>query len=409
MVIHGDAPESGELVTPQRSVAQRKVLVALLVYNGRSFVPRAVTSAARLQIGGDHSVDVVVFDDASPDPGFSEALDAQCRSLGVGYYCTPRNLGIPRNMNLGLLRAESAGYDYVVILNSDVIVPRNMIDSLVDSAESNGSIGSITAWSNNVSIFSLPNDDPDFHVGHIETVDHISELMRSEFASTVIDLPTGVGFCMMMSRSAIDEVGLFDPVFGRGYCEEVDWCQRAYESGLRNVLAPGVFVYHMGSASNREAGILAPGEKTVHTNEAIIDLRYPSYRDRLAEWTAKATIAPVVQRGLHRLVQHAALTHGYLVDASWLRRTPEPSLDQRVHISINPDGPAPLVEAVTAGWRCPIPIGNDGILQAIAAFVGCQPTEVRLMDRGTIAERLQQEATDAGVTVSTLRRYPERV
>lgn len=391
------------------STNAKRVLVALLVYNGRSFVPRAIASAARLQNTGRNAVDVVVFDDASPDPGWTGELESLCGSLGVGFYSTPRNLGIPRNMNLGLLRGESANYDYVVILNSDVIVPLNMVDSMVDVAEANPSVGSVTAWSNNVSIFSLPNDDPNLNLGDAVTVDAVSEAMRAEFSNLAVDLPTGVGFCMMISRHAIDEVGLFDPVFGRGYCEEVDWCQRATERGLRNVLAPGAFVFHIGSATNREAGILAPGEKTVNTNEAIIDLRYPWYRDRLAEWTASGVIDPIVQRGLQRLVRDACARHGYLVDASWLRRNAEPSLDERVRITINPDGPDPLVEASVGGWRCAIPVGQPGILEAIAEFVGCRPTEVRLMDRGAIAERLQREADAAGVPVASLRRYPERV
>ncbi len=39
------------------------------------------------------------------------------------YYCTPRNLGIPRNVSLGMLTAVKRGYDYVVISNSDVLYP----------------------------------------------------------------------------------------------------------------------------------------------------------------------------------------------------------------------------------------------------------------------------------------------
>ncbi len=396
-------------ITEVSVVPRRKVLIALLVYNGRAFVPAAVSSAARLQTVGPHSVDVIVFDDASPDPGWSDELSRLCLSLGVGFYTSPRNLGIPRNMNLGLLRAEAAGYDYVVILNSDVIVPLNLVDSMVDVAESNASVGSVTPWSNNVSIFSLPNDDSESHLNDVRSVDRVSETMRAEFGTTAIDLPTGVGFAMMVSRNAIADVGLFDPVFGRGYCEEVDWCQRAHELGLRNVLAPGAFVYHIGSATNREAGILAPGEKTVHTNESIIDLRYPDYRSRLAAWSDSDVIKPVVDRGLARLVRDAAATHGYLVDCSWLRRSAEPSLDQRVRITINPDGPEPLVEAAVSGWRCAIPVSDTGILEAIATFVGCAATEVRLMDRGPIAARLQAEAEAAGVPIAHLRRYPERV
>lgn len=398
-----DAPEHADDQSPAR------VLCAILVYNGRSFVPRALESAARLQGAGSHHTDVLVLDDASPEPGFSDDLARWCADLGIACYRSPRNLGIPRNMNLGLLHAEEGGYDYVVILNSDVVLPNNLVDRLVAAHRSGPRIGTVTAWSNNASIFSLPNDDPDRHLADLATVDAVSGRLAEEFGDEVLDLPVGVGYCLSISREVIAEVGLFDPVFGRGYCEEVDLCRRAHGAGWRNVLALGVFAYHAGSATNREAGILQPGEQTVHTNERIIDQRYPTYRHELADWCAGDPMAPLVSRGLAAIVQGAAEERGALVEASWLRRVADDLLDTRVRIAIEPDGPSPLVEARVQGWRCPVPVGGDGILAGIAAFLGTDVGSVNLHDRGDVAERLAAEAAARGIRVGDLRRYPERV
>ena len=388
---------------------RKRVLVAILVYNGRAFVPRALASAAQLRRTSSHDVDVLVLDDASPDPGWTSELRDICEHLGLGFYASPRNLGIPRNMNLGLLRAEAAGYDHVVILNSDVVLPANMIDGLLAVAATDPKIASVTAWSNNASIFSLPNDDADRFLADAPTVDAVSRFLAEEFGDEPIDVPVGVGFCMCISKEAIAEVGLFDPVFGRGYCEEVDWCRRAVTLGWRNVLAPSVFVYHIGSASTRLAGLLAPGEQTVHTHEEIVDQRHPDYRGEVAAWHAKGGVEAVVDRGLRGLVAAAAAERGYVLDATWLRREPEDHSDDRVRITINPDGPSPLVEASAHGWRCAILVGPDGILAAVGAFVGCPPSQVRILDRGSVATALETDALAAGVPVHSLRRYPERV
>ncbi len=392
---------------------RRRVLIAMIVYNGRAFVPRAVESAARLQRLSAHTVDVLVLDDASPDPGWSEALEALCGEQQVGYYRSPRNLGIPRNMNLGLLRAEASSYDYVVILNSDVIVPANMADQLVSAAErpspDGRRVASVTAWSNNASIFSMPNEDADRFLANQRTVDQVSEDLAREFADEVVALPVGMGFCLCISKEAINEIGLFDPVFGRGYCEEVDWCCRATEAGWSHRLVPTTYAYHMGSATNRLAGLLQPGEQTVHTNEAIIDHRYPNYRSRVEAWETGGGVARTVERGLVGLVKEEARRHGYLVDATWLRRQPVDPFDQRVRISINPDGPASLVEATGGGWRCEVPLVDGAILAGIADFLGCPPTEVRLLDRGRISSQLAADAPLRGVPLRNLHRYPERV
>lgn len=385
------------------------MLVAILVYNGRAFVPRALASASALRLTSRHDVDVLILDDASPDPGWSEELQGICARLELGYYVSPRNVGIPRNMNLGLLRAEAAGYDHVVILNSDVVLPANMIDGLVAVSASGPNIASVTAWSNNASIFSLPNDDADRFLADAPTVDSVSHVLQEEFGDQAVDVPVGVGFCMCISKEAIAEVGLFDPVFGRGYCEEVDWCRRAVSLGWRNVLAPSVFVYHIGSASTRLAGLLAPGEQTVHTHEEIVDQRHPDYRGDVQQWRAEGGVDSIVARGLRRLVATAAAQRGYVLDATWLRREPEDHTDDRVRITINPDGPSPLVEASANGWRCELPVGPEGILAAVGDFVGCPPSQVRILDRGSVASLLELDALAAGVPVRSFRRYPERV
>lgn len=408
-----------------------RVLVAMIVYNGRDFVPRALTSASRLPAESKCQVDVLVLDDASPDEGWSDECAELCTDLGIQYYCTPRNVGIPRNMNLSLLRAESAGYDYVVVLNSDVIVPTNMVDQLVLAARSREKIATVMAWSNNVSIFSLPNSDHERYLTSTDYIDSISAELAAEFGTEAVHVPVGVGFCLCIPKEAIAEVGLMDPVFGRGYCEEVDWCRRAVERGWENVLAPSTFVYHIGSASTRLAGLLGPGEKTVHVHEDIIDQRHPDYRPEVEAWEATGAITDVINRGLLTLVRNAARTRGYVVDATWLRRaggSPSSANVQggvtvgpatgasgrgpgtgRVQITINPDGPASLVEAFVDGWNHPIAVGEDGILAAIADFVGQPAAVVRIWDRGRIAELLTAEGEKSGLNVQQLHRYPERV
>jgi GT2 family glycosyltransferase len=378
-----------------------KILVAFLVYNGRPFVPRALRSTARLASTSRAQVDVLVLDDASPDPGWSAELASLSSGLGVGYYRTPRNLGIPRNMNLGLLRCLDGGYDACVLLNSDVVVPANLIDALVDAAAQPGMrIGSVTAWSNDVSMFSLPNS---------------AETLDTEFAGATIELPVGCGFCLYIPRGAIEAVGVMDPVFGRGYAEEVDWCCRATEAGFHHVLALSAFCFHMGSATTASAGVLMKGMRTVTTNEAIVDMRHPWYRDALRQWPHRDLLDETKSRAVRRLVVAAAQSRGVVIDATWLEREDptaaqtEPGPDPVVRVVVRPDGPEPVVEAHVDGWQLSIPVRGDGPMEAIAGLLGVTPSQVRLHDVGGVAGRLAVEAVAGGVAVQRLVRYPERV
>ncbi len=174
-----------------------RILITLLVYNGEEFVGPCLASLARLD-SGPHTIDVLVLDDASPAPGWSDRCREMTNELGFGYYRTPRNLGIPRNMNLGMLRAVDAGYDAVILLNSDVILPSNLVPTLIRPLIEDPSISSTTAWSNNASVYSIPNSDPDNLAENPRTIDWLSERLDEEFDGQAITIPSGVGFCMAL-------------------------------------------------------------------------------------------------------------------------------------------------------------------------------------------------------------------
>ena len=65
---------------------------------------------------------------------------------------------------------------------------------------------------------------------------------------------------MALPTAKINEVGLMDPVFGRGYSKEIDWCQRSHAMGYRSVLVPSCFVYHAGSWTRNPEGLAGDGD-----------------------------------------------------------------------------------------------------------------------------------------------------
>lgn len=289
-----------------------RVLLALTVYNGRSVVPAALASVARLS-HDVADVDVVVLDDCSPEPGFSENCAEWCAQYGLQYYRSPRNLGIPRNVNLGLLAAMEGGYDYVVISNSDVIYGRNAVDQLVLSAQTDARIGSVTAWSTNVSIYSIPNIDPDRFLGDQSTTDEVSNALAERFGQHALDIPAGISFAMLIPVPVLRVVGLMDPVFGRGYCEETDWSLRSLAAGFRITLGLGAFVYHAGGGSTVDAGMLLPGQTTVPANERIVDLRHPEFRRQVDAFFESQVMTSLHSDAIDAIIHRSVSQSGYSV------------------------------------------------------------------------------------------------
>jgi GT2 family glycosyltransferase len=390
-------------VTEQQAEPAR-TLVAVLVYGGAEFVPACIESAARLVVPGQ--VDVLVLDDCSPDSDWSRTVRAQCGTSGVGYYRSPRNIGIPRNMNLAVLRAASEGYDYVAITNSDVVFPANLVSAMVDTAQSDPSIASVTAWSNHVSSFSLVNFDPIRTLGSRSSVDRVSTLLERHFRGRAIDIPVGVGFCMLLPVSMIEAVGLFDPIFGRGYCEEVDWCLRADQFGFRNVLAPSAFVYHIGNATTKNVGVLEHWETSDPANEAIIDLRYPYYRERLLEWDGATAFDDLRDEAATELIMEGAREFGYVVEVAAIPRQ-EPRDETRFVLS--PDGDPHSVYATQQAFEVTMRLDAGPVLDVLERRIGTKPHAIVVRDRSDRGRELAEAGAARDIPVIDTYNYPQLV
>ena len=240
----------------------------------------------------DASVPVMVIDDASPDARITPLLaQAQRTDARLHVRRNPQNLGFVGTVNLGL--ALLAGHD-VLILNSDTLPTAGFLARIQACAATDARIASITPWSNNAEICSLPrfcraNPVP-------ADLDAVAAACAQE-SEAGIDLPTGVGFCMWMRRAALQAIGDFDgATFGRGYGEENDWCRRAAAHGWRNVLCPSAYVAHVGHASFADTGCAPGGE-----NLRRLNARYPGYNSIVADFIARDPLAEVRDRIAARL------------------------------------------------------------------------------------------------------------
>ena len=383
---------------------KQRVLHCITVYNGRSFVPRAIASALRMARASDAEVDVLILDDASPEPGWSEELEKLCDTSGAIYYRTPRNLGIPRNVSLGLLTAVEHGYDFVTINNSDVIFPKSLVNTMLPIA-SQPRMGSVTAWSNNVSIYSIPNEDPDEYLGSQEIVDRISDICTETFHHDAVDIPAGISFCIMMPTSVVQDVGVMDPCFGRGYCEETDWSLRSLAAGYRLCLAPAAFVYHQGRGSNQAAGLVSAGATTVPANEAIIDMRYPNFRAEVGAFIQSRKMEALWTRAQEAIIGDIARKDGYDINIGWLDM---PATSGQVSVNLRADAAGLYGKASALGFSTRVDLTGPDPLAQLQARLGGKSRVVKISDRRVIPEDTMS-AILAGAEKVTPYRYPGRV
>ena len=261
-----------------------RVAVVVPVFKGLEVTQVCLASVQAA--AGSVPAEVIVINDASPEPALADYCRRFCAESGSHLIEHDTNLGFVRSVNEGM---QAAGQADVILLNSDTEVPPRWLERVMTLADQYPDAASITPFSNNATICSYPHFCLDNPIVSGHDVSSLDQLVSSANAGEVVELPTGVGFCMYLRRAALDEIGDFDEAaFGRGYGEENDWCMRASAAGWRHLLCGDLFVFHAGGASfGQDAKDLQASAM------AVLESRYPDYNKQVAQFVERDPIEPL--------------------------------------------------------------------------------------------------------------------
>ena len=262
------------LVAPGPPAAPPMATLLVPVHNAADLLREALD---RIERHSGARWRLVLVEDASTDPALRPWLEAWCadpaRAERVTLLVNETNLGFVGSVNRGLAHAAAHWPDDpVVLVNSDAMVPQGWLSRLL-APLADASVASVTPMSNAAEIFTLPAicRCHDLPPGAVDTLDAAAAGLNP--AATMAEAPTGVGFCMAMAPRFLARIPAFDPVFGRGYGEENDWCQKARALGGRNLGIGNLVVEHRGAAS---FGTVEK-QRLLERNLAEIARRYPGY------------------------------------------------------------------------------------------------------------------------------------
>jgi GT2 family glycosyltransferase/glycosyltransferase involved in cell wall biosynthesis len=260
----------------QRTPAHWAVDVVVPVYRNVEETRRCLESLLASDLPADARL--LVYNDQSPEPAVTEYLRGLATQGRILLRENEHNLGFVGTVNRAMRESLAApGRDAVLLLNSDTEVANDWVQRLCAHAAADATVASVTALSNNATICSFP------HIGANDFPEGISVAEMDALAARAnpgvsVDIPTAVGFCMLIPLACLREVGLFDEeAFGKGYGEENDFCLRAAARGYRHLLATDVFVRHVGEVSFGSTS--SPGKENAGR---IILERYPDYNALVA-------------------------------------------------------------------------------------------------------------------------------
>lgn len=224
-------------------------------FNGEELLPPLLGSLQSSLSAAQYEWEIIVADDASTDG--SRTLVAE-RFPRVRLVVGDQNLGYGGNCNRG---AAAASGEYLAFVNSDISLDGDVFKPLVEKLE--GSSG----------VFALM---PLVFAEALRRVENLQEMWISrglpwlrpvqdiivedwqEAAGILGDRLRTAPLCgafFVCRREHFNELGGFEPAFGRAYWEDVDLGYRARRMGLATVICTDAVVKHAHSQTlNRVLG-----------------------------------------------------------------------------------------------------------------------------------------------------------
>lgn len=214
----------------------KPVSIVIVSYNSKDVMKACIDSIRINNISS--SYEIVVVDNASTD-GITEWLESQNDIVLIQ---NQDNKGFGAACNQGI-KASSPDND-IFLLNNDTFVPANAIFWLRMGLYENDSVGATSCMSNNGALQNIT-----------EVFNSVTEYVHYAVKNNIPEYNPYekkvwlAGFAMLIKRTVLDQTGLLDLRYGKGYYEDDDLGVRIQKAGYQCVLCHNSFIFHCGSLS----------------------------------------------------------------------------------------------------------------------------------------------------------------
>lgn len=314
--------------------------VVIPVYNAPELTRRCIDSVVYCLSPSIR--DIHIQDDAS-DAETRQMLD-QLPYDHIHVHHAAKNQGFGGSVNEAVARSDAT---YVLILNSDTVASEDFLPTLCQVFAADPQLAVIIPGGNE---YARYDEAQYLHRpgGYIQT-----HRLR--------------GYAFLIRRDVFEEIGGFDPAFGRGYYEDVDLGRRLDLRGWRLGVYTGAHIEHKGGGS---FGRGRSFRELVRRNRNIYFLRYPNARRKVLLLSGNFPLTHFPSSLLYA-VENVFQEGGYV---DWL--APEPK-GQLLSLQMRKRSPGmALVELLFRSWRwdkrfCEVWILPNVPRPLAALFISC--------------------------------------
>jgi GT2 family glycosyltransferase len=269
------------------------VSIIILTTNALEMTKEQLLDLSKVDIG---SIDAecLVVDNGSKDGTEETIKNYKLPNMKYKFIQSGANLGFAGGNNVGIRDALRRGYKYILLMNNDLILPKDIVKKLVDFMEDNPDAGLASPkmyfakgyefHKNRYKKSELGNVF--WYAGGILDKDNVysthrgvDEVDNSQYDKTE-ETDFANGACVIIRRDVFKKIGLLDAGFFL-YWEDADFSVRAKRAGFKVIYYPKTCMWHKVSASTGGSGS-PTNDYFLTRNRFYFAMRYSSLRTKFA-------------------------------------------------------------------------------------------------------------------------------
>ncbi len=193
--------------------------------------------------------ELIIVDNGSCDDTLNYMRNYVAQHNNVKLISNTSNKGFAFGNNQGMSIAKGK---YLMLLNNDTVVTDGWIERMTSVFEQEPKTGIVGPMSNYVSGLQLVSR---VNYKTILEMDRFAAEWAIKGSGKSIPVTHIVGFCLLVKRDVVEQIGGLDTEFGSGNFEDDDYCLRASIAGYETRVVIDVFIHHTGSQTFKGANI----------------------------------------------------------------------------------------------------------------------------------------------------------
>lgn len=271
------------------------IAIVIVNYNNEKDTIECLNSISRLTIK-NFNLSVVVVDNGSTSKFKINTNDirVKLKVQELTILVNQKNIGFSGGNNLGIKHALKKNNDYILLLNNDTILDKNLIEELIKVFNSDEKIGIVVPKIYFAKGFEFHKDrykkqdlgnviwyaggkiDLKNIIGYHKGVDEVDNGQYNRTEET--DFATGC--CMLVKKEVFKQIGLFDEKYFL-YYEDSDFSERVKKLGFKIIYCPKAMLWHKNAGSAGGSGSLLQ-DYFITRNRLLFAMRYAQFRVKLS-------------------------------------------------------------------------------------------------------------------------------